>query len=73
MSREIAEANAAVRMRLPFEDASDFDDARRRLVGTLSDGVIRGTDGRAGDRQITLRWVFTDTGDEHELTLRTAC
>jgi alkyl sulfatase BDS1-like metallo-beta-lactamase superfamily hydrolase len=46
VSRRIAEANAAVRMRLPFEDTTDFDDARRGLVGSLSDGMIRGTDGR---------------------------
>jgi hypothetical protein len=46
VSRQIAEANAAVRMQLPFEDTADFDDARRGLVGALSDGVIRGTDGR---------------------------
>ena len=42
----IAEANAAVRLRLPFADTEDFDDARRGLVGSLSDAVIRGTDGR---------------------------
>lgn len=46
VSRQVAEANAAVRMRLPFADTADFDDARRGLVGTLSDAVIRGTDGR---------------------------
>jgi alkyl sulfatase BDS1-like metallo-beta-lactamase superfamily hydrolase len=46
VSRQVAEANAAVRMRLPFADTADFDDARRGLVGSLSDGVIRGTDGR---------------------------
>jgi alkyl sulfatase BDS1-like metallo-beta-lactamase superfamily hydrolase len=46
VSRQVAAANAALRMRLPFDDASDFDDARRGLVGSLSDGVIRGTDGR---------------------------
>ena len=33
-------------MRLPFADAEDFDDARRGLVGSLSDAVIRATDGR---------------------------
>ena len=42
----IAEANAAVRLRLPFGDTEDFDDARRGLVGSLSDAVVRGTDGR---------------------------
>ena len=45
-ARGIAEANAAVRMRLPFEDTEDFDDARRGHLGTLSDPVIRATDGR---------------------------
>ena len=45
-TREIAEANAAVRMRLPFADTEDFDDARRGWLGSLSDPVIRATDGR---------------------------
>jgi alkyl sulfatase BDS1-like metallo-beta-lactamase superfamily hydrolase len=45
-TREIAEANAAVRLRLPFADTTDFDDARRGWIGTLSDPVIRATDGR---------------------------
>ncbi len=45
-TRLIAEANAAVRLRLPFADTEDFDDARRGLVASLSDGVIRATDGR---------------------------
>ena len=45
-SPQIAEANAAVRLRLPFADADDFDDARRGRVGSLSDGVIRTTGGR---------------------------
>ena len=45
-TREIGEANAAVKMRLPFGDTSDFDDARRGWVGSLPDPVIRATDGR---------------------------
>jgi alkyl sulfatase BDS1-like metallo-beta-lactamase superfamily hydrolase len=45
-TRQIAEANARVRMRLPFADREDFDDARRGRIGSLSDGVIRATDGR---------------------------
>jgi alkyl sulfatase BDS1-like metallo-beta-lactamase superfamily hydrolase len=45
-TREIAAANAAVRMRLPFADTDDFDDARRGWIGSLSDPVIRATDGR---------------------------
>jgi alkyl sulfatase BDS1-like metallo-beta-lactamase superfamily hydrolase len=45
-TREIAGANAAVRLRLPFADTTDFDDARRGWLGSLSDPVIRATDGR---------------------------
>jgi len=43
---QIAEANAGVRMRLPFANEEDFEDARRGWIGSLSDGVIHGTDGR---------------------------
>jgi alkyl sulfatase BDS1-like metallo-beta-lactamase superfamily hydrolase len=43
---QVAEANAAVRLRLPFADTTDFDDARRGRIGSLSDPVIRATDGR---------------------------
>jgi alkyl sulfatase BDS1-like metallo-beta-lactamase superfamily hydrolase len=45
-SAGIAEANAAVRLRLPFANTEDFEDARRGRIGSLSDDVIRGTDGR---------------------------
>lgn len=45
-SRHICEANAEARMRLPFEDTEDFDDARRGRLGSLSDALIRATDGR---------------------------
>ena len=45
-THEIAEANAALRMRLPFANTEDFDDARRGWMGSLSDPVIRATDGR---------------------------
>ena len=44
--RRIAEANAEVRLRLPFADTEDFEDARRGWMGSLSDPVIRATDGR---------------------------
>ena len=44
--QRIAEANRGVRMRLPFVDSQDFDDARRGRLGSLSDSVIRGTNGR---------------------------
>jgi alkyl sulfatase BDS1-like metallo-beta-lactamase superfamily hydrolase len=46
VSPEIAQANGAVRMQLPFADESDFEDARRGWLGTLSDPVIRRTSGR---------------------------
>ena len=36
-TREVLEANEAVRLRLPFADTEDFDDARRGWVGSLSD------------------------------------
>ena len=42
----VADANAQVRMRLPFADTEDFEDARRGRVGSLSDPVIRATNGR---------------------------
>ena len=45
-ARQIVEANAAVRLRLPFADTEDFDDARRGFIGSLPDPVIRATDGR---------------------------
>jgi alkyl sulfatase BDS1-like metallo-beta-lactamase superfamily hydrolase len=45
-TRQIVAANAAVRLRLPFADTEDFDDARRGWIGSLSDPVISATDGR---------------------------
>ena len=42
----MAEANAEVQLQLPFADAEDFEDARRGRIGSLSDPVIRATDGR---------------------------
>ena len=43
---QIAEANAGVKMQLPFADRQDFEDAKRGFVGTLSDPMVAGTDGR---------------------------
>jgi alkyl sulfatase BDS1-like metallo-beta-lactamase superfamily hydrolase len=43
---QTAEANAQVRLRLPFADAQDFEDAQRGRIGSLSDAVVRATDGR---------------------------
>jgi alkyl sulfatase BDS1-like metallo-beta-lactamase superfamily hydrolase len=45
-SRQIAEANEAVRLHLPFANGEDFEDARRGLVSSLSDPLIRATGGR---------------------------
>jgi alkyl sulfatase BDS1-like metallo-beta-lactamase superfamily hydrolase len=36
-TQQIAETNAALRMRLPFADTEDFDDARRGWIGSLTD------------------------------------
>ncbi len=45
-SKHIATANNAVRMRLPFGDREDFEEARRGFLATLSPAVVRGTTGR---------------------------
>ncbi|MEZ5155765.1 MAG: alkyl sulfatase dimerization domain-containing protein [Solirubrobacterales bacterium] len=46
VSTQVAAANEALRLKLPFADTADFEDARRGFVATLSDPVIRATDGR---------------------------
>src|SRR5271165_2932077 len=46
VSPETVRANEGVRLRLPFADTEDFDEAGRGRLGSLSDGVIRATDGR---------------------------
>ena len=46
VEESIREANAAVRMHLPFDNREDFDDARRGLVAPLSEPLITATDGR---------------------------
>jgi alkyl sulfatase BDS1-like metallo-beta-lactamase superfamily hydrolase len=46
VSKHVAEANAELKLRLPFADTQDFEDAKRGLVATLSDPLIRATDGR---------------------------
>jgi alkyl sulfatase BDS1-like metallo-beta-lactamase superfamily hydrolase len=46
VSPETVRANEGVRLRLPFADTEDFDEARRGRLGSLSEGVIRATDGR---------------------------
>ena len=43
----------------------------RLTTEQLFDAIAVQIDGpRAGDRRITLQWRFTDTGDEHNMTLR---
>ncbi len=46
VSPEIEAANRAVSMQLPFEDRDDFEDALRGRLGSLTEGVIAGSDGR---------------------------
>ncbi len=46
VTRQIADANAAVRLSLPFADTKDFDDARRGRIASLPDPLIRATSGR---------------------------
>ncbi len=43
---QVVAANEALRLKLPFSDTGDFEDARRGFVAELSDPVIRATDGR---------------------------
>ena len=46
VARPIADANAQVRLRLPFAEREDLEDARRGRIDSLSESVIRATDGR---------------------------
>src|SRR3954466_1531784 len=62
-TREIAEANAAGRLRLPFADTDDFADARRASVGGLSAPVIRATDGRVGWDADAYRFLDAECPD----------
>ena len=58
VEESVREANAAVRMSLPFDNAEDFDDARRGHLAPLSQPLITATDGRVvwdGDG-----WAFLD-------------
>ncbi|MEV0598805.1 alkyl sulfatase dimerization domain-containing protein [Streptomyces sp. NPDC050315] len=43
----VAQANQAVRQRFPFDDTQDLQDARHGFMGTATEDVIRGADGRA--------------------------
>ena len=46
VSTQVAAANEALRLKLPFADTADFENAKRGFVAALSDPVIRATDGR---------------------------
>ncbi len=46
VSESVRAANAELRGTLPFDDAQDFEDARRGLIGRLDPCVIRAADGR---------------------------
>jgi alkyl sulfatase BDS1-like metallo-beta-lactamase superfamily hydrolase len=50
----IAEQQAVIRARLPFDDTQDFEDARRGLIASL-DGAVRAADGRGGVGQLDVR------------------
>ena len=41
-----ARANAAVLDALPFDDSSDFENAKRGLLGSREDPIIRDAEGR---------------------------
>jgi alkyl sulfatase BDS1-like metallo-beta-lactamase superfamily hydrolase len=45
-SESIRSSNAAVRGSLAFDDAADFEDARRGLLSRLDPCVVRAADGR---------------------------
>ena len=46
VAESVRSANAALLRSLPFDDATDFEDARRGLIGRLDRCVIRAADGR---------------------------
>ena len=46
VEESVREANAAVRMSLPFGNREDFEDARRGFVAALPDPLITATNGR---------------------------
>jgi alkyl sulfatase BDS1-like metallo-beta-lactamase superfamily hydrolase len=50
-------------VRLPFADTEDFDDARRGRIGTLSESVIRATDGRVVWDADTYSFLDADCPD----------
>ena len=46
VAESVREANRAARMRLPFDNREDFDDARRGHIAPLSQPLVTATDGR---------------------------
>jgi alkyl sulfatase BDS1-like metallo-beta-lactamase superfamily hydrolase len=64
-ARELREGAAGTATSLPADFIVSLSDEQ------LFDAIAVQIDGpRAGDREIALQWRFTDTGDEHLLTLR---
>jgi alkyl sulfatase BDS1-like metallo-beta-lactamase superfamily hydrolase len=62
-SPTIRSANAAVRDALPFDDAQDFEDATRGLLGRLDPCVVRAADGRVVWDNDSYAFVSGDAPD----------
>jgi alkyl sulfatase BDS1-like metallo-beta-lactamase superfamily hydrolase len=62
-SGSVRAANAALLGILPFDDTTDFDDARRGLLGRLDPCVIRAADGRVVWDNDSYRFLRGDAPD----------
>ena len=63
VSASVAAANAALRDTLPFGDTTDFEDARRGLLGRLDPCVVRAADGRVVWDNSTYAFLEGDAPD----------
>jgi alkyl sulfatase BDS1-like metallo-beta-lactamase superfamily hydrolase len=62
-SESVRAANAALLGTLPFDDANDFEDARRGLLGRLDPCIIRAADGRVVWDNDSYRFLEGDAPD----------
>ncbi len=62
-SASVRAANAALLDTLPFDDTTDFDDARRGLLGRLDPCIIRAADGRVVWDNDSYRFLEGDAPD----------
>ena len=62
-TRTVADQQAALRGRWPFDDVQDFEDARRGLLATLDPCVIRADDGRVVWDNDSYAFVEGDSPD----------